>query len=219
MISESTILIDDFKDSILSALKRFNSLGWGNKKQEFRDELISLLKKENYVSFSANYTGYLVTTVGSSYLYDVPLYKQGHLSRFKGKRVRIVCIRSGCWRFGYMAGVVCDSPKDKLIVRRRRPKRVYSFPEYVNGHKTLYKSPRFLVFETNSSIRILSRNEPQGFINTSGWDSILVDGKIGMPVATLEHNADGSVRGKKTGGWWPEHIYSSLREAIDDFKY
>tara|TARA_B100001250_G_scaffold396240_1_gene402021 strand:+ start:10941 stop:11600 length:660 start_codon:yes stop_codon:yes gene_type:complete len=219
MITESTMLADDFEDEVLSLLKTFNAMGWGKTKQNLRTDLESLLAGKNYISFSASYTGYLVGTVGASYLYDVPLYKRGHLSNFRGKRVRIVCTGSGSWRFGYMAGIVCDTPEDKLIVKRRQPKNIYTFPDYVHGHKTLYKSPRFMVFETNSSIRIFSKREPNGFINTSGWDSILVDGKIGRPVAILYHNPDGSIRSKRTGSFWSESVYSSLREAIDELKY
>ena len=219
MITKSTILIDDHEDEVLSVLKSFNRIGWGKTKQTLREKLESLLKEKNYISFHANYTGYVITTVGSSYLYDVPLYKRGHLSNFKGKRVRIVCMQSGSWRFGYMAGVVCDTPEEKIIVSRRQPERNYKFPDYVMAHRILYKSPRFMVFEPNNSIPIFSRNEPCGFIDTSGWDSILVDGKIGRPVATLDHNPDGSIRGKRTGGNWIETVYTSLREAIDELKY
>ncbi|MDA9902599.1 hypothetical protein N9D99_08790 [Gammaproteobacteria bacterium] len=219
MITESTILIDDFEDEVLSLLKSFNRIGWGKTKQNLREELKSLLNENNYISFHANYTGYLVTTVGSSYLYDVPLYKRGHLSSFRGKRVRIVCIQSGSWRFGYMAGVVCDTPEDKIIVSRCQPEKIYKFPSYVMAHRILYKSPRFMVFEPDNSICIFSRNEPCGFIDTSGWDSILIDGKVGQPVAILHHNPDGSIRGKRTGGYWIEKVYTSLREAIGELKY
>ena len=130
MITESTMLVDDFKDEVLSILKPFNArAGWDKTKQALRRELVALLKTKNYVFFSSGYNRYLISTIGSSYLYDVPLYKRGHLSKFRSKRVRIVCTDSGrlSWR-GYMAGVVCESPADKVVVKRRQPKNIYTFP-------------------------------------------------------------------------------------------
>jgi len=44
----------------------------------------------------------------------VPVKKRGHLSPFRGQKVRIICTESGSsFRRGYMAGVVQESPPDK----------------------------------------------------------------------------------------------------------
>ena len=74
-----------------------------------------------------------------------------------------------------------------------------------------------MVLESNKSVVILSNADPSGYINLSSWDSILVDGKKGRPIATLNHNADGSIEGKVIGQ--PRaSLYPSLREAIDILK-
>lgn len=218
MITASTILIDDFKDEILTILEPFNARKkWDKTKHNLRREFVALLKAKQYISFMSGHTRYLVSKVGSSYLYDVPLYKRGYLSNFKGKRVRIVCTDSGShsWR-GYMAGVISDSPPEKIV---KKLNYKYSFPEYVDSHKILYKSPRFMVLEPNKSIIILANADPSGYVQLSGFCSILVDGKRRSPIATLSRNADGSVKGKRIGRYSLEKVYPSLREAIDDLKY
>lgn len=218
MINQTTILTDDFDDVILEELNTFNARSWGREKNSHRARLISLLTEKNYIFFYANYTGYLSTTVGSSYLYDVPLYKQGNLKMFRGKRVRIICIESGCWRRGYMAGIVGDTPQHKIIAKRRTPNTTYRFPDYVHAHRVLYRSLRFIVFHVKDSICIFSKNEPSGYINTDGWDSVLVDGKFGKPIATLAHDSNSHIRVKVLDRYFCEKTYSSVREAIDDIK-
>jgi len=218
MITESTILIDDFEDEILTILEPFNARKrWDKTKHALRHEFVSLLEAKEYISFWSGPTRYLVSRIGSSYLYDVPLYKRGNLSKFRGKRVRIVCTHTGnhSWR-KYMVGIVGDSPSEKIV---RKLSYVYSFPEYVRGQKVLYKSRRFLVAQANKDLIILSNEEPNGYIDLAGWDSILVDGKKSKPVATLNHSVDGTVRGKRRGGYWHEGVYSTLKEAVDDLKY
>ena len=214
MITQSTMLTDDFEDDILTVLKLMKVVG-GKKWQGLSVELINLLKAKGYVSFFSDHAHYKISKVGYSYLYDVPLYKRGHLSGFKGKRVRIVCTRSGSnFTRGYMAGVVGNSPPDKIVSKLTYK---YTFPSYVNSHEVIYKSPRFMVIKNNKAIEMLSKKEPKGFIDKNGWDSILVDGKIGLPIATINHNSDGTVSGKILG-WSLASVYPSLREAIDELK-
>jgi len=216
MINKTTMLIDDFEDEVLNVLNSFRSrTRWNKAKNALRHELVALLKAKKYIFFSSGYARYQISTIGSSYLYDVPLYKRGHLFKFRGKRVRIVCTDSGShsWR-GYMVGVIGDSPQEKII---KKLYYNYSFPDYVHSHKVLYKSPRFMVLKSDKSILILSKLESSGYIKLSDWDSFLVDGTKGSPIATLNHNADGSFLGKVIGQ--PRaSLYPSLREAIDTLK-
>ena len=212
MITQSTMLTDDFEDDISTVLKSMKAVG-SKKWQALKVERINLLKAKGYVSFYSDHAHYKISRVGYSYLYDVPLYKRGHLLVFKGKRVRIVCTESGSHSHrGYMAGVVGNSPHDKIVSKLTYR---YTFPSYVNSHEVIYKSPRFMVIKNNKAIEMLSKKEPKGFIDKNGWDSILVDGKIGLPIATLNHNPDGTLSGKILG-WSLASVYPSLRDAIDE---
>ena len=221
MIIESTMLEDDFSDDVLEILKSLNSYSsWVKSKRQLADKLRELLTTKGYIFFHAsNVNRYHISSVGASYLYDVPLYKQGHLSPFRGQRVRIVCTNSGrnSWR-GFMANAVSASPPDKII--KKLPRRLvprYSFPDYIYDHEVLYKSPRFVVFRINQKLKILSENASDGYINTNGWNAILVDGKAGVPIATLRLADDGSVEGRRLR--WNYHFeYKHLREAIDELK-
>ena len=118
MIDDLTMLEDDFPDEVLEILKSLNSHSvWSKEKRQLADKLINLLTSKGYVYFHVtNPHRYRVSTVGASYLYDVPLYKQGHLAPFRGQRVRIVCTHSGknATR-GIMVNGVSISPPDKVI--------------------------------------------------------------------------------------------------------
>jgi len=99
---------------------------WTSNKSALREELVSLLKKRRYVSFIGSPYKYYAQRVGDSYLYDVPLYKQGWLKRFRGKRVRIVCVGSGKYKRDYMAGAVASKPKESVVERLAHK---YDFPK------------------------------------------------------------------------------------------
>lgn len=210
------MLTDDFEDDISTVLKSMKAVG-SKKWQASKVELINLLKAKGYVSFYSDHAHYKISRVGYSYLYDVPLYKRGHLLVFKGKQVRIVCTESGSHSHrGYMAGVVGNSPPDKIVSKLTYK---YTFPAYVNNHEVIYKSPRFMVLKNNKAIGIISKKSPKGYIDKNGWDSIIVDGKIGHPIATLNQNSDGTVSGKILSSLWASgSIYPSLRDAIDQIK-
>ena len=97
MITDDSMLEDSFNDDVLIAIKLLNvELKWTKKKYDLKNSLINLLNAEGYISFSVtNVEQYKISRVGQSYLYDVPMHKRGHLSIFRGKRVRIVCSGSG----------------------------------------------------------------------------------------------------------------------------
>ena len=113
----SIILEDDFNDEIHSSINALKALTIrNNKKINLKAKLINLLKANGYIFFVSNYTHYVTSRVFESYLYNVPVNKRGHLSPFRGQKVRIVCTESGRhFRRGYMAGVVRESPSDKPI--------------------------------------------------------------------------------------------------------
>jgi len=111
----SIILEDDFNDEIHSSIKALKALTIrNNKKINLKAKLINLLKANGYIFFVSNYTHYVTSRVFDSYLYNVPVKKRGHLSPFRGQKVRIICTESGSsFRRGYMAGVVQENSPDK----------------------------------------------------------------------------------------------------------
>ena len=113
----SIILEDDFNDDIHDSIKVLKALTIRNKaKINLKAKLISLLKANSYISFESNYTHFVTSRVFESYLYNVPLKQRGHLSPFRGQKVRIVCTESGRhFRRGYMAGFIQESPPNKHI--------------------------------------------------------------------------------------------------------
>ncbi|APE04424.1 hypothetical protein BM528_00415 [Alteromonas sp. RW2A1] len=116
MISEETQLNDNLDDEVNSLLEQINSIdSWTAKKFELKAKLLNLLKKKRYIVFKGPPKRYLAYRIGSSYLYDVPMYQRGVLSKFRGKRARIICVGSGRYTREYMAGVVGKTPKERLI--------------------------------------------------------------------------------------------------------
>jgi len=113
----SIILEDDFNDDIHNSIKVLKALTIRNKKKiNLKAQLINLLKANGYIFFVSNYTHYVTSRVFESYLYDVSVKQRGHLSPFRGQKVRIICTESGRnFRRGYMAGVVQESPSDTPI--------------------------------------------------------------------------------------------------------
>ena len=111
MITKESMLEDNFNDNVLIAIRLLNTeTKWTNKKYCLQNKLIEILESEGYIAFGVtNPNRYQLSKVGQSYLYDVPKNRRGHLSIFRGKRVRIVCTYSGShtWR-GLMANVVGD---------------------------------------------------------------------------------------------------------------
>lgn len=96
MIDENAILPDNIRDPATFKLKAMlNEDGWTSTKSRLRYELVQHLQNEHYIEFEGCPYRYHITKVGESYLYDVPLYKQGFLKKYRGKRVRIVCVGAG----------------------------------------------------------------------------------------------------------------------------
>ena len=210
MISEDTIIEDDLDDDVSVILKAMaDDDTWTSKKSALREELVSLLKKRRYIAFVGSPYKYYASCVGYSYLYDVPLYKQGWLKRFRGKRVRIVCVGSGRYKRGYMAGAVANTPKELVVEKLTH---TYEFPSYVSSGEVFYKTRRFLVFKPDKSLRVLAAKEPGGYVNLNEWSLILVDGKDSLPKGKLRYNDDGGVSGALLG-WSREYAGRNVRES------
>ena len=89
-------LPEDFSGEIGKLLAAIiNEKSWNKKKRELVTDLISLLKSKDYFGFTGHGPTYRISTVGSSFIYNVPMTKQGNLKRYKGKTVRVICVGSG----------------------------------------------------------------------------------------------------------------------------
>jgi len=216
MINEAAILPDDHEDEILHLLEKFRDAAVNTTQREaLREEIESKLRTKKYISFPGHYRRYHLTRVGTSYLYDVPLYKRGYLSNFRGKRIRIICLYTGRFTFGYWAGIVYDSPQDKIIEKLPKANREYFFPGFLDNLETIYSSPRYRVVKVDPTIKILCKSASAGYVETFGWESVLFDGKAGEPVATLRFDPDGTTYAKKLYQWSQTSTHATLREAID----
>ena len=69
------------------------------------EQLIHMLGRKHYITFSGHPAKYHLTQIGQSCLMDIPANKRGHLSEFSGKRIRLVCVGSGRSDRQFMAGV------------------------------------------------------------------------------------------------------------------
>lgn len=68
---------------------------WTKAKRALHTKLISLLKINKHTCFIGHVDKYHLSIVGESCLYNVPDNRRGHLSIFRGKLIRLVCIGSG----------------------------------------------------------------------------------------------------------------------------
>ena len=68
---------------------------WNTKKRSLVTQLIQTLSEAGYVIVNGHGVRYRVSHVGGSFLYNVPASQMGHLRRFRGKTVRVVCVKSG----------------------------------------------------------------------------------------------------------------------------
>lgn len=219
MVSKEDIIEDTYDDSTFKLLSKLNKLTtWTFDKKALKDSLLRHLEGEKYVFFSAtNPNRYHIQSIGQHYLYDVPLYKQGVLKEFRGKRVRIICTHSGShtWR-GFMAGAVYATPADKII---EKVVKHYRFPNKFDSHKILYKSPRFKVIklETDDEIRRAMRTGDTESVDLHSWDGLVLDGKHAAPIVLI--------RMLPNSGCYAQRIthmkgyeFGSIREAIDYYQ-
>ena len=78
---------------LMNAIRKIPT--WTKVKQELFKELVTLLKKKKYIQFEGDFREYHLTRVGESCLYHIPINRRGHLSIFRGKTIRLVCVSSG----------------------------------------------------------------------------------------------------------------------------
>ncbi len=107
MINEDEVIEDNIDDDVgklLRLLRREES--WTPTKHQLKQDLIKLLEQKKYIYFGGHAHRYQVGWIGGSYLYQVPLNRRGHLKRFRGECVRIICVGTGRYNDReFMAGV------------------------------------------------------------------------------------------------------------------
>jgi hypothetical protein len=107
MFDISLKIVDNLKDDIRPLLMRLNKRTiWNNISKENLRLLKETLAKKNYITFAGHTNRYHLRNVGESCLYDIPTNRRGALAIFRGKRVRIVCVRSGRYDRVLMAGEI-----------------------------------------------------------------------------------------------------------------
>ena len=209
-------LVDDFNDEAreyLNILQENSS--WSSVKKEAQSALKQLFKKQHYIQFNSTYKRYGVSKVGESYLYDVPLYKQGNLKPFRGKRVRIVCVESGRHTDRvYMAGVVAETPTELIVTKLVRE---YTFPLFADSLEIIYKSQRFRVVSAPQKLFLISSFRDGEAVDFSKWEAILLDGKLNKAIAVMRNLTESKIEARHLR-WHPNvsREYCSIRAAIDD---
>lgn len=94
------ILTDQIKDPCLDEagqlmVEMLRIPTWTKAKRALHTELITLLEINKHTCFVGHVDKYHLSIVGESCLYNVPKNRRGHLSIFRGKLIRLVCIGSG----------------------------------------------------------------------------------------------------------------------------
>jgi hypothetical protein len=102
-IKENVIedLCTDEAGNLMKALHEIET--WTKSKRAIFDSLIKLLQKNDHIYFRGHPDKYHLSVIGSSCFYNIPLNRRGHLSVYRGKLVRLVCVGSGRYDREYMA--------------------------------------------------------------------------------------------------------------------
>ena len=201
---------DNIKDDVRPLLKALNSRKhWNDEAKINLAKLTKLLRKMKYQSFVGHPRRYHLTRIGDSCLYDVPTYRKGVLTGFRGKRIRIVCVSSGRFDRLLMAGVVGATPPRKLMVKE---KTQFVFPD-IGDHEISYLGRRFMVVNSKGNFPIELHQGSSEFVDLASCDLILLDGKQCCPIATMKYSATGELVGTLVGRKWGEN-FPSVRDAV-----
>ena len=210
MFDLSDKMKDNFKDDISPYLKLLNNRKkWNSEAKEHLINLEKILNKKKYKSFTGNPYRYHLTKIGDSCLYDVPTYRKGALTEFRGKRIRVVCMSSGRYDRWLMAGVVGETPRNKIKIKE---KIEFVFPE-IGDHEITYFGRRHMVIRSKGKFPIKIHQGSNQLIDLKTCDLILLDGKECCPIATLSYQNEKSLIGKLVG-WTITESYLSISEAV-----
>lgn len=76
---------------------------WTKAKRAIYDELVALLESQEHIYFRGHIDKYHLSVIGSSCFYNIPENRRGHLSIYRGKTIRLVCLGSGQYDRLYLA--------------------------------------------------------------------------------------------------------------------
>jgi len=209
---------DNIKDEAWPFLQQLKKRSrWNKESKEQLEKLKIFLEGNNYISFIGHPNRYHLTRIGDSCLYDVPTFRKGALTEFRGKRIRIVCVSSGRYDRLLMAGAVGVTPKNKIKIKE---KINYSFPE-IGDHKITYLGRRFMVIEAKANFSIKIDQGSANVIDLNSCDLILLDGKLSRPIATFNYEPDNKLTGKLIGRTYHEKfedLLIGIREMARDYE-
>ena len=201
---------DNIKDEAWPYLVRLNKrTSWNDESKEHLEKLKIFLKNKNYITFVGHPKRYHLTRIGDSCLYDVPTFRKGALTEFRGKRIRVVCVSSGRYDRLLMAGAVGATPENKIIIKE---KNSYVFPE-IGDHKIVYLGRRYMVIEAKAKFPIELYQGSFDSIDLKSCDLILLDGKDCCPIATFDYESANKLTGNLLGCTFPEK-FSDLLTGI-----
>jgi len=217
MIPEEYQLDDNIEDDVNVIRKEMLSLkSWNKEKYKLQDKLVKILLLKKYISFtSTNPERYQLRSVGQSYLYDVPLYKRGHLKKFIGKRIRLICMHTGRHHTRLlMAGIVGKTPPDKIIKKLIID---YSFPRELKNNDVLFKTRRFKLFKINKGDKLTYPNSKE-LIDLAGVESVLIDGKNCKLISAIISNNNKKIQAKPMTCYYGKFVFGSREREFDSYE-
>jgi hypothetical protein len=91
----------DEAGQLMNAMHKIQT--WTKAKRAIYNNLVELLEKNKHIYFRGHFDKYHLSVIGSSCFYNVPYNRRGHLSVYRGKLIRLVCVGTGQYDRGYMA--------------------------------------------------------------------------------------------------------------------
>lgn len=76
---------------------------WTKAKRTIYNELVELLESQKHIYFRGHLDKYHLSVIGTSCFYNVPDKRRGHLSIYRGKTIRLICLGTGQYDRLYLA--------------------------------------------------------------------------------------------------------------------
>ena len=92
---------EDAAGQLMNALHQIPT--WTKAKRAIYDELVTLLESQKHIYFRGHVDKYHLSVIGTSCFFNVPDNRRGHLSIYRGKTIRLVCLGSGRYERSYLA--------------------------------------------------------------------------------------------------------------------
>jgi UDP-2,3-diacylglucosamine pyrophosphatase LpxH len=87
---------DSYKDELAVSIAQLEKLEtWDAEAKQLFKKIERLCQRKKFIFFTGDFRDYHLTRKGQSAIYDVPMNQRGKLEKFRGKRVRVICM--GGW--------------------------------------------------------------------------------------------------------------------------